>query len=66
MSNAFVIEAAGEAAGVVVREERGYRFYAAARPFFPLEAQAFRRPEDASRAAERLVAARGNANRPQV
>ncbi len=55
MLDAFVIEAAGETAGIVVRDDRAYRFFAASRAFHPLEAQTFRNPADAERAAARLV-----------
>lgn len=57
MHDAFVIEAGGETAGIVVRDDRAYRFYAASRAFHALEAQTFRRPTDAERAAARLVRA---------
>ena len=58
MNNAFVIEAAGEAAGLVVRERRGFRFFASAPQFAALEQQLFRRSEDATRAARALAANR--------
>lgn len=49
--DAFVIEADGETAGIVVRLDRGFRFYAATHAFVALEGRSFRRPRDAQRAA---------------
>ncbi len=57
MSEAYLIEAAGEAAGVVVRERGGYRFFASAPQFHVLEQQLFRRTTDAERAARALAIA---------
>ena len=51
MSEAYLIEAAGEAAGVVVRERGGYRFFASAPQFHAIEQQLVRRTADAARAA---------------
>ena len=59
MSEAYLIEAAGEAAGVVVRERGGYRFFASAPQFHAIEQQLVRRTADAARAA-RLLAAHDN------
>ena len=56
MSEAYLIEAAGEAAGVVVRERGGYRFFASAPQFHAIEQQLFRRTTDAERAARALAA----------
>ena len=55
MSEAYLIEAAGEAAGVVVRERGGYRFFASAPQFNAIEQQLFRRTADAARAAQILA-----------
>jgi hypothetical protein len=49
--DAFVIQADGETAGIIVRLERGFRFYAATNDFVALEQRTFRRPRDAQRAA---------------
>lgn len=57
MSEAYLIEAAGEAAGVVVRERGGYRFFASAPQFGAIEQQLFRRTTDAERAARALALA---------
>jgi hypothetical protein len=59
MSEAYLIEAAGEAAGVVVRESSGFRFFASAPQFSAIEQRLFRRAADAERAA-RLLAANDN------
>lgn len=59
MSKAYVIEAAGRAAGLVVRQSQqaggGFRFFASAPQFATLERQVFRRSEDAARAARALA-----------
>jgi hypothetical protein len=65
MSEAYLIEAAGEAAGVVVRERGGYRFFASAPQFHAIEQQLFRRTSDAERAAQKIslaLAANDNLN----
>jgi hypothetical protein len=56
MSEAYLIEAAGEAAGVVIREGGGFRFFAAAPQFHAIEQRLFRRAADAERAARHLAA----------
>ena len=60
MSKAYVIEAAGSAAGLVVRQSPqaggGFRFFASAPQFATLEQRQFRRAEDAARAARALAA----------
>lgn len=63
MSEAYLIEAAGEAAGVVVRERGGYRFFASAPQFSAIEQQLFRRTSDAARAARMLAANDNRASR---
>ena len=55
MSDAYIIEVASQAAGIVVRTAEGYRFFAAARRFNSLEGQLFRNPRQAERAAFRLI-----------
>lgn len=55
-SHSYVIEVAGNTAGIVVRREHGkpgYRFFAASRPFNRLEGALFRDPHEAERAARR-------------
>jgi hypothetical protein len=55
MSNRYIIEVGSQAAGIVVRTQRGYRFFAASYRFSSLEGQLFRSPREAERAATRLV-----------
>lgn len=55
MSDAYVIEVGSQAAGIVVRTPKGYRFFAATHRFNPLEGQLFRNPGEAERAASRLA-----------
>ena len=55
MASAHVIEVGDIAAGIVVLEQAGFRFFAAGRPFYPLEGAVFRTLDQATRAArERL------------
>lgn len=65
MSEAYLIEAAGEAAGVVIRERSGFRFFASGPQFAAMEQRVYRRTADASRAARELArqAANDNADR---
>lgn len=53
-SEAFTIEVAGEAIGIVVAQKRGFRFYASDSQFRHLEGQEFRSVADAERAARDL------------
>jgi hypothetical protein len=55
MSDAYIIEVGSQAAGIVVRTEDGYRFFAATHRFNALEGQLFRNPGLAERAAIRLL-----------
>jgi hypothetical protein len=55
MSDNYIIEVDSEAAGIVVRNPDGYRFFAACDRFNRLEGQLFRNPRDAERAAVRLA-----------
>ncbi|HEU0069867.1 MAG TPA: hypothetical protein VFS04_01105 [Alphaproteobacteria bacterium] len=57
---AFIIEASDVAAGVIVRQEGGYRFFAANESFQSLDGSIFKHPKAAQRAAELMqrVAAR--------
>jgi hypothetical protein len=57
MSNAFVIEVRSDAAGIVVRDGRYYRFFAATHEFNDLEGRDFSSPAAAQRAAQQHVAA---------
>src|ERR1700681_4256308 len=55
MSDTYIIEVASHAAGIVVRGQDGYRFFAATHRFNPLEGQLFRNAREAERAARRLM-----------
>jgi hypothetical protein len=55
MSDNFIIEINSQAAGIVVRNADGYRFFAASHRFNALEGQLFRSANEAERAAFRLV-----------
>ena len=54
MSDSYIIEVSSEAAGIVVRDEDGYRFFAANRDFKSLEGCYFRSVREAERAASRF------------
>ena len=55
MSDTYIIEVSSHAAGIVVRERLGYRFFAAAEPYFRLDGRLFRSARDAERAAVQLA-----------
>ena len=55
MPDSYIIEVSSQAAGIVVREASGYRFFAASQPFFRLDGRMFRRVADAQRAAVQLA-----------
>src|SRR5258708_30960575 len=55
MSDTYIIEVSSQAAGIVVRNPDGYRFFAATHRFNPLEGQLFRNAPEAERAARRLM-----------
>ena len=50
----YVIEFGGAAAGLVVEENRRFRFYASDRTFAPLERRLFRSPNHAEEVCRRL------------
>ncbi|MFC0240861.1 hypothetical protein [Rhodopseudomonas telluris] len=54
-STAYIIEVHSRAAGIVVRDGRGFRFHAATDDFTALDGQDFRSAGDAHKAALRLV-----------
>jgi hypothetical protein len=62
MSDNYIIEIRPNAAGItvqagiVVRDGRGFRFFAATHAFNPLEGHLFRSPKEAEKAALRHVA----------
>ena len=55
MSDTYIIEISSQAAGIVVRNPDGYRFFAASHRFNALEGRLFRNAREAERAATRLV-----------
>ncbi|MBA4467251.1 hypothetical protein FHK98_18620, partial [Cylindrospermopsis raciborskii CS-506_A] len=55
MSNAIIIEIAGEPAGIVTADANGFAFFAAAKPFYALDNQTFRSIRQAEKALRRLV-----------
>jgi hypothetical protein len=50
-SNAYIIEIHDRAAGIVTRQERGFRFFSSERLFDGLEGRQFRSAREAERAA---------------
>jgi hypothetical protein len=56
MSDTYIIEVSSEAAGIVVREDHGFRFFAANHRFNQLEGRLFRSAREAERTATRLIA----------
>lgn len=65
MSNAYVIEVHSAAAGLVVRERGGFRFFSATRDFAALEGRSFRNPHEAEKAAIRHAAQGGGKTTPR-
>ena len=43
MSDTYIIEVSSEAAGIVVREKSGFRFFAAVHKFNPLDGRVFKK-----------------------
>ena len=64
MSDTYIIEVGSQAAGIVVRNPDGYRFFAASHRFNRLEGQVFRNAREAERAANRLARWRIDAAAP--
>jgi len=63
--NGFVIELAGEAAGLVVKDGNRFRFYASDKEFVSLDRALYRSPAEAEEACRR-IAFPGRATRPQT
>jgi hypothetical protein len=61
MANARIIEIEDEAAGIVVREDPGVRFFAAARAYFVFDGAKFRNSGDAERTIARFASSRRRA-----
>jgi hypothetical protein len=60
MSDSYIIEVSSEAAGIVVRDKSGFRFFAATHRFNPLDGRVFKNAREAERAATRVLAERSN------
>ncbi len=60
----YVIELAGDAAGLVVKEGNSFRFYSAGRDFSGLDRKLYRSPAEAEEACRR-IAFPGRAPKPQ-
>ena len=57
MPQSYIIEVSSQAAGIVVRNPKGYVFFAASRRFSRLDGRLFRSARAAERAAARLAIA---------
>ncbi|QOZ12526.1 hypothetical protein [Bradyrhizobium sp. CCBAU 51765] len=57
-SNAYIIEIHDRAAGIITRDERGFRFFSSERLFDRLEGRQFRSAGDAERAARAVLSQR--------
>ena len=55
MPQAYIIEVESRTAGIVARDELGYRFFSSDRMFDGLEGRQFRSARDAERAARALL-----------
>jgi hypothetical protein len=55
MSDTYIIEVLSKAAGIVVRDLGGYRFFAATHRYNSMEGRLFRNAREAERAAIRLA-----------
>lgn len=55
MSNSYIIEVSSQPAGIVVRDPKGFMFFAASHRFYRLEGQVFRNAREAERAARKLA-----------
>lgn len=51
MSDTYIIEVSSQAAGIVVRDPDGFRFFAASHRFNGMDGQLFRNAREAERAA---------------
>src|SRR3954447_15883325 len=64
MASAHIIEVGGRAAGIVIREHGGFRFFASERAFQALEGGLFRTIDQAARARQVPEAARPRFTHP--
>jgi hypothetical protein len=58
MSNAYIIEVQERTAGIVARDDGGFRFFSSERIFDSLEGRQFRSARDAERAAAAVLSQR--------
>ena len=58
MPQAYIIEIHDRAAGIIKRDERGFRFFSSERLFDSLEGRQFRSARDAERAARAVFTER--------
>ena len=57
-SNAYIIEIQDRAAGIITRDDRGFRFFSSERLFDSLEGRQFRSAREAERAARAVFSER--------
>lgn len=62
MPEAYIIEIDDRTAGIIAKDQRGYRFFASDRSFDGLEGREFRNARDAERAARALLRQRDHAS----
>jgi hypothetical protein len=65
MAQGYVIETRDGAAGVAVRDGKGYRFFASRRPFYTLDQHTFPRLRAVHSAVEAVAKAEAGADRDQ-
>jgi hypothetical protein len=65
-SNAYIIEIQDRAAGVITRDERGFRFFSSERLFDRLEGRQFRSAREAERAARAVFSERSRLANSQL
>jgi hypothetical protein len=61
MPKAYIIEVQNRTAGIVARDEYGFRFFSSERTFDSLEGRQFRSARDAEQAARALLTERRHA-----
>lgn len=65
-SNAYIIEIQERAAGIVTRDERGFRFVSSERLFDSLEGRQFRSAREAERAARAVFSEQSRRASPHL
>jgi hypothetical protein len=65
-SNAYIIEIHDRAAGIITKDERGFRFFSSERLFDSLEGRQFRSAREAERAARAVFAERNRRANSQL